>query len=311
VRHRLAVAGGEGKVTFTSQALQLVHRRSGGVPRLVNLICDRALLAGYVRGSRTIVTEMVQQAAGEVLAATSVPLRWRHGLIGTALTIGLALLAFALSPRAARAPAQEAPLQAGTPAAAAPADRPQAPSARLDSFLRTADRGKSYEQALSALARAWGGRELNHTALRTHLGQLRAFDLPAVLEMFHPSRRDTCFIALLELGERSARVAAGDAAESVPLSQVEALWTRDAVLAWPEDAAQRSDRASQAAWARGLLSSQGYSDGDFATAVRRFQVDAHLVSDGLLGPRTRMALFARTSAARPRLTGDGAEGAQR
>ena len=54
VRHRLAVAGGEGKVGFTSDALAAVHARSGGVPRLVNLICDRALLAGYVKGSRTI-----------------------------------------------------------------------------------------------------------------------------------------------------------------------------------------------------------------------------------------------------------------
>ena len=52
VRHRIGVAGGEGKVGFTGDALAAVHRLSGGVPRVVNLVCDRALLAGFVKGTR-------------------------------------------------------------------------------------------------------------------------------------------------------------------------------------------------------------------------------------------------------------------
>jgi hypothetical protein len=127
--------------------------------------------------------------------------------------------------------------------------------------------------------------------------------------MFHPSRRDTCFVALLGLGEPGARVAAGDGpVELVPRSLVEELWTRDAVVAWPEDAALRVDKNRQTAWARGLLATQGYSEPDFADALRRFQQDAQLVTDGLLGPRTRMALFARASLAHPRLSGAAAEG---
>src|SRR6185369_8356492 len=47
VSHRVAVAGGSSTVTFTSKALDRVHRLSNGIPRLINLICDRALLAGY------------------------------------------------------------------------------------------------------------------------------------------------------------------------------------------------------------------------------------------------------------------------
>ena len=311
VRHRLNVAGGEGKVTFTSTALRLVHGRSGGVPRLVNLVCDRALLAGYVQGSRTITAEMVERASQEVLAEKGRgPLRWRHGLIGSALSLVLLLVLFALSPRSARAPAdggpRPAPSPGPTPTQPAPAP---APSARLDGFLRSAARDASFQQALARLERVWVGRPLNRTTLRTHLEQLRALDLPAVLEMFHPTRRDTCFLALLGLDERSARIGAGDdEPETVPLSQLEALWTRDAVLAWPEEQALRSDTARQTAWARGVLTAVGYADGDFRAALRRFQDDAHLVSDGLLGPRTRMALFARAGAAHPRLTGLAAEG---
>ena len=63
VAHRLTIAGGGGAVGFTAKALQQVHRRSGGIPRLINLICDRALLAAFsVRASR-ITPEMVTQAA--------------------------------------------------------------------------------------------------------------------------------------------------------------------------------------------------------------------------------------------------------
>ncbi|HEU0092287.1 MAG TPA: AAA family ATPase, partial [Vicinamibacteria bacterium] len=69
VRHRLAVAGGEGKASFTADALTAVHRSSEGIPRLINLVCDRALLAGYVAGAREIDAAMVRRAAGEVLAA--------------------------------------------------------------------------------------------------------------------------------------------------------------------------------------------------------------------------------------------------
>ena len=64
---------------------------------------------------------------------------------------------------------------------------------------------------------------------------MRRLDLPVVLEMFHPSRRDTCFVALMRLDEKAAVVGAGDSPEiGAPRSQVDALWTRDAVVWWPE-----------------------------------------------------------------------------
>src|SRR6476620_256328 len=47
VAHRLNVAGGSAAVTFHPKALDMVHRRASGIPRLVNLVCDRALLAAY------------------------------------------------------------------------------------------------------------------------------------------------------------------------------------------------------------------------------------------------------------------------
>ena len=48
IYHRINVAGGRGGLTFSSGAIRLVHREAEGVPRLINLACDRALLAAYV-----------------------------------------------------------------------------------------------------------------------------------------------------------------------------------------------------------------------------------------------------------------------
>jgi general secretion pathway protein A len=64
VAHRLAIAGGgEASVTFTARSLGQVHRWSGGIPRLINLICDRALLAAFSVRSNCVTPEMVAHAA--------------------------------------------------------------------------------------------------------------------------------------------------------------------------------------------------------------------------------------------------------
>lgn len=72
VEHRLRVAGNCGDVSFDSAAFAAIHRYSEGVPRLVNLLADRALLAGYAQQSATITAEMVA-AAATTLELTSGP----------------------------------------------------------------------------------------------------------------------------------------------------------------------------------------------------------------------------------------------
>ena len=63
VAHRLTIAGGSASVAFTAKALAEVHRLSGGIPRLINLICDRALLGGFSLQTNRITDEIVRQAA--------------------------------------------------------------------------------------------------------------------------------------------------------------------------------------------------------------------------------------------------------
>jgi general secretion pathway protein A len=63
VAHRLTIAGGGAAVSFLPKALDLVHRYSDGIPRLINLVCDRALLGGYSARVNRITPEMVGAAA--------------------------------------------------------------------------------------------------------------------------------------------------------------------------------------------------------------------------------------------------------
>jgi len=69
VRHRLRIAAGGECDLFSERALRALSRRSHGIPRLVNLLADRALLAGYASGTKTIAPQLVHQAAREILKA--------------------------------------------------------------------------------------------------------------------------------------------------------------------------------------------------------------------------------------------------
>jgi general secretion pathway protein A len=63
VAHRLTIAGGGASVSFTAKALDLVFRYTGGIPRLINLLCDRALLGGFSARTNRITPEIVTAAA--------------------------------------------------------------------------------------------------------------------------------------------------------------------------------------------------------------------------------------------------------
>uniref|UniRef100_UPI00293D8EE7 ExeA family protein n=1 Tax=Janthinobacterium sp. TaxID=1871054 RepID=UPI00293D8EE7 len=67
VRHRLAVAGTQA-APFAGRVLRRIHRLSHGVPRRINLLCDRALLGAYVENRREVTRAILDQAAAEVFA---------------------------------------------------------------------------------------------------------------------------------------------------------------------------------------------------------------------------------------------------
>jgi general secretion pathway protein A len=89
VRHRLRVAGARSEI-FTPRALRSLHRVSGGFPRLINIIADRAMLAAYVGNRHEIDARLVRAAAAEVrgdIDTDSRPRRWGAVIVLTVLLV--------------------------------------------------------------------------------------------------------------------------------------------------------------------------------------------------------------------------------
>jgi len=91
IQHRITVAGGN-QPLFTTASVRRIYRISGGIPRLINLICDRALLGAYVenqpRVNPAIVTKAAQEVLGQSDSRTSKPrIKKSMALLGALLLI--------------------------------------------------------------------------------------------------------------------------------------------------------------------------------------------------------------------------------
>jgi len=66
IRHRLEIAGSSGNPKFTSEAILAISEFSKGIPRLINIICDRALLAGFVIQTNIIDIDIIKRCIEEL-----------------------------------------------------------------------------------------------------------------------------------------------------------------------------------------------------------------------------------------------------
>ncbi len=98
IRHRLSVAGLRGALPFDAPARQRIHQLSRGVPRRINLLCDRALLGAYGGGTNLVTRAIVEQAAKEVFGRVDAGSGSRSrsaALVGLGVVGGVALFAAA------------------------------------------------------------------------------------------------------------------------------------------------------------------------------------------------------------------------
>ncbi len=98
VQHRLSIAGGAAAVTFTPKSLGRVHRYTAGIPRLINLICDRALLSAYSAHTARIAPAFVDGAAESLelerpKRSVRAWVRQRFGAFAAGVAMALALTA--------------------------------------------------------------------------------------------------------------------------------------------------------------------------------------------------------------------------
>jgi general secretion pathway protein A len=263
----MRIAGATAEV-FTPSALREVHRLSGGIPRVINVICDRALLGAFTHEDHRAGAALVRQAASEVYGRP-VPAPWLKWATTAAVAAALGLVAVGIwtfaSQRAARTveetgtPATRAPSAPATtaidlpPAAAtaaqASAEAAPAPSARaipLDELLVRHGNDTSTESALAKLFALWGtiyepsrGRGCEQAARqgleclfqKGSWAQLRTLNRPAILTLTDEMGR-MHQVVLSGLTDETATLDLGGESREVPIVAVSRYWFGDFLLLW-------------------------------------------------------------------------------
>lgn len=331
VRHRLRVAGATTDV-LTAQALREVFRLSQGVPRVINVVCDRALLGAYSLDRHHVTAALVRGAASEVFGRRFTP-HWLPWALGAGLTAALAIATVALwnlqpSPLRSRGEglarvggAKVAPL--AIPAAAvvsAPAtSRAPALGELLTQYASETDTDSAFTRLLSL----WGAhyepgttdpctqatrQGLECITERGSFGQLRQYNRPAIL-LLNDGSGATHQVVLSALDEEQGRIELGGS-RSVRLGELSRYWLGDFVMLWrpassPVRALSAGMRGAEVRWLRRTLQHlhgvpadapvSDLFDADLTALVRDFQRQHQLAVDGIAGVRTQIALASAVS----------------
>jgi general secretion pathway protein A len=338
VRHRLEIAGTTRQL-FPASRMGRLYRLSRGVPRVINAICDRALLGAYVQGKDRVDATTLAKAADEVLRQPGVERGRRRRALALVLVL-VVVGAFAVllyrPEKHDRTPApQPAVAEATIPKTAVDAAPSRPASANAGVPVATeldwpddAQQSRSDALAYAALFRAWGldypggdacreaaRQGMRCRAARGGLDELRQLDRPAVLAMRN-SRGQEYYAALISLDDRSATLAMGSETKRVSLDTLADQWSGFYVQLWrvpPEvgDNIRQGERGPAVAWlGQRLAQAQGRApdadadpvfDDALARHVKQFQLTEGLVPDGAVGPQTLMRLSAIADKTAPRL----------
>ena len=263
IKHRLRIAGATNDI-FTPSALHELYRVSGGVPRLLNIIADRALLGGFSSDRHLVGPDLVRRAAAEVYGRRVLPawLPWAIALPSLALVAAAVVLAWPRGESGAVAPGTPAATTANPAAAAgavpaataAPSAAPATAPATAATVSATADlpgallapqARTSTDDAWWRLLQLWQARYVSSgedactqalrqglecLAQRGSMATLRGYNRPAILTLRSGSQ--THAVVLTRLDDSSAQLLLGQGTLTVPLAALQALWSGDFVLLW-------------------------------------------------------------------------------
>jgi general secretion pathway protein A len=253
IDHRLRVAGALTEI-FNSSAKREVYRLSGGVPRIINVICDRALLGAYSQESRTVDKSLVRNAASEVSGQKVRPgaMRWLMPVLGvTSLALAGAVMwdNFAgNTPLAESAtisvPIDESALAEAEPDEPAGETMPDAAPARADIdrlFTNHQDAtgyasllgmwGVDYNPAAGSACAQAEAAGLRCLFQRGSWGNLRQLDRPVVLTLTSSDGK-SLDVALTGLDDQSAQLAVADGYVNVGLDVLTDYWLGQFLLLW-------------------------------------------------------------------------------
>ncbi|MGC1458659.1 MAG: AAA family ATPase [Steroidobacteraceae bacterium] len=321
VRHRLRVAGATSDI-FTPPALREVHRLARGVPRLINVLCDRALLGAYTQDRHQVGPSFVRRGAIEVFDKHLWP-RWLPWSVAaaTALVVacgGWAAWRFGPWSHSAPTPQAHAVVHPAAKPPPPPASSPPAPP-QLGALLAQNAAQTTPDAAFGQLFSIWGAHYTAGTAdpctqataqglecyvQKGSLAQLRLYNRPAIL-MLTDEKDAAHQIVLTGLDDEHAHVDIGTQQQLVSIGDLSRYWFGDFILLWrpgshdPRPLSPGMHGAEIRQLREQLWRLTGKSvaadasdvyDGELAQLVRDFQRAHRLTVDGVAGVQTLVVL---------------------
>lgn len=317
VNHRLAVAGVHSEL-FESSAINELYRRSLGIPRLINVICDRALLGAYVQGQTKVNKSTLSKAAGEVFGerpAAKRILKWV--LTGLILIISVTALAATFYNRRIQLFSEKRIQLVETPATLPeshglegldwPAGQPIELSKETAYEALFKEWNIPYEaeghDTMCKQARGWG---LDCMEGRGNLSSALQLNKPCVVKLSDNSGRKF-YVALTAVHGQTATLVMGGKIKNVSVDDLSRSWPDAYTVLWrtprkslspPARSGSRGPEVQllerQMALVQGNTAQSRKNNKLFddllAKQVRRFQLSEGLKADGIAGAQTLVHL---------------------
>ncbi len=334
VSHRLAVAGAKGSL-FETASLGELYRLSHGIPRLINVICNMALLGAYVQGQKMVNRRTLIRAAREVFGNGSMPrprrsLKWLLTAVIMIISV-TALAAGFYNRRVPLLPDTTSPAQKPSPSASEPAaeklerlqwpdDQPVSSSEIMayQSILKLwnvpieiRERGAS----LCEQIRTWG---LGCVNINGNFGSLLKLNRPAVFRI-SDGRNRRLYAALISVSGQTATVVIGGKTRRVGVEEISGNWQGGyTVVRRVTPKYSRigpGDKGPKVQWLENQLAlvkgnsterlKSGTFDGTLRKQIEVFQLSEGLKADGIVGTQTLAHLNVALGRLEPALAGKG------
>ncbi len=330
IHHRLEVAGGKGGVVFSKGALKRIYRYSHGLPRLINVACDRALLTGYSRDT-TRISSQVTAAGIKDMKINTAPYGRKRRLIliptAAMLTVFFAGVIYfnwhdligqfntSKEMEAIEDQTEKNPVLTGE-------ELSRAMALDLGQIIES----ESARRAFNTLAGFWKvplvpensnfshsdgmdraalNRDLRLYRFSGNLGTLLRLDYPAVLELAFPNITGKRFISLVGTDYDQLLVDPPiGGRKSFSFTELEKHWTGQGFLLWRDflnllPNISMESKGEQIKRLQTLLkeagaynkSLTGVYDSDTLSAIKQFQLLKRIEQDGIVGGQTLMVLY--------------------
>jgi len=337
ITYRLSVAGARQNL-FGRGVLKQLYRLSSGVPRLVNVMCDRALLGTYVLNQQQVTRKILDKAASEVLGDKSARAAKKgHALMPWLSSFVLMLLLVATGWFYLQSPVgPEQPAIVTAPDVAKEAVEPQMEASESLAGLQWPDetsRLRSNSLAFQSLFQSWQlkynpsqsgspcyfaqTQGLDCMQGQANLSKLRGLNRPAVLEL-HDDENKPYFASLLALDGHRAVLSMAGKPQTISIDELQQHWYGWFTLLWQrppayENAIHPGEQGEAVVWLSKKMNQidvhtrlperQSYQP-ELIEKVRQFQLAQGLVADGIVGVQTLIHINNAAGHSAPVLFGD-------